>query len=649
MEGASLNKVVAVGSNFYLPLTKRADLEHLRHTLATYKHIFTLRVDGTDGWSMTLSFQSNQNAQKIFKVKNIMGIGELLQRKSSRRADSCRFAGLIDKSLKGRGYLKLCDILVVIVRYSNYDVIIRSTKNSTDFGYSIKFTNSFFKTWRPARSRRRETRASAQQLQNNLDLNTYIELHITIERKAYNVMELYEGGWKKHLISAIAVANSYFNTFRITALIAHVDIWNATPPINLSYNHANATKSDLEQFLSDYCIYRRENILPVIPHDAGAIIADYRSLNSSNLGKAFISRMCSKSLSCLIIRSSDPRAMGQVLVHELGHLLGLNHEEQQISLMYKYHEECDCGKRHTCNSNCCDPDTCKLYTNASCAAGECCNLTTCQLKPACTLCRERRHEDCDIEEYCSGETNAYGHCGWRYQAFGYPRYHYKKCNTLTDAYCGLLHCDSEHSRKKLTLIQTHSLVGKNRAVLESSEICYTVQYNTEMSDKDPGQVPTGASCGSNRDYMCEKGECKKVKTKKSCERCFAKEYICNQFADCVEVPDALCMPVYDLLRKKSELFVFSLLTAHVMRHKEFNFDKKSHDANMNNESELSLKSSPSKSLMITEFIFLNSGEEESCDRSTTDVLRVICIIDNVRREAFSCSGAGSSQCQPISD
>lgn len=37
-------------------------------------------------------------------------------------------------------------------------------------------------------------------------------------------------------------------------------------------------------------------------------------------------------------------------------------------------EECDCGLPEKCTNNCCDPVTCKLRGNATCATGACCDL-----------------------------------------------------------------------------------------------------------------------------------------------------------------------------------------------------------------------------------------------------------------------------------
>lgn len=36
-------------------------------------------------------------------------------------------------------------------------------------------------------------------------------------------------------------------------------------------------------------------------------------------------------------------------------------------------EQCDCGPAEFCDNPCCDPDTCMLAVNATCASGACCD------------------------------------------------------------------------------------------------------------------------------------------------------------------------------------------------------------------------------------------------------------------------------------
>ena len=50
-------------------------------------------------------------------------------------------------------------------------------------------------------------------------------------------------------------------------------------------------------------------------------------------------------------------------------------------------EECDCGLKEHCDNPCCNPDTCNMFPNATCATGECCDFKTCQPRSLGTVCR----------------------------------------------------------------------------------------------------------------------------------------------------------------------------------------------------------------------------------------------------------------------
>ena len=53
-------------------------------------------------------------------------------------------------------------------------------------------------------------------------------------------------------------------------------------------------------------------------------------------------------------------------------------------------EQCDCGTSLQCSrqsEKCCDPYTCKLFRNASCSNGRCCNKF--QLLAKGTICRRK--------------------------------------------------------------------------------------------------------------------------------------------------------------------------------------------------------------------------------------------------------------------
>ncbi|KAI8423044.1 hypothetical protein MSG28_014130 [Choristoneura fumiferana] len=133
-------------------------------------------------------------------------------------------------------------------------------------------------------------------------------------------------------------------------------------------------------------------------------------------------------------------------------------------------EQCDCGTApgefatrdggDACHA-CCRPD-CTLRANATCAHGQCCDLTTCRPKAPGTECRSADRE-CDLPEYCSG--------------------HSQFCPT-DDALCGMLQCRHLNERLEFGTIIP----------------CRTVIIDLGLSDVDPGLVPDGAKCGVDKVY-----------------------------------------------------------------------------------------------------------------------------------------------------
>jgi hypothetical protein len=244
-------------------------------------------------------------------------------------------------------------------------------------------------------------------------------------------------------------------------------------------------------------------------------------------------------------------------------------------------EECDCGLPEYCTNQCCDPETCKLYGNASCATGECCDLKICKLKGVGTLCRSADQE-CDLPEYCTGQneycpddvykTNTeicadgeafcyegscrtrsdqckllwgptgevsdekcyklnvkggrHGHCG--YSFFNET---FVKCNE-ENILCGMLHCTNRNDQLEFGLEATSILSHAFLSVNGSIKACKSAVIDLGLDQADPGMVPNGAKCGESK--MCVNQKCVSVSSVagRTCpHNCFNNGW-CNNLGHC---------------------------------------------------------------------------------------------------------------------
>lgn len=220
-------------------------------------------------------------------------------------------------------------------------------------------------------------------------------------------------------------------------------------------------------------------------------------------------------------------------------------------------EQCDCGTSQFCQNPCCDPDTCMLRSNASCATGSCCDLTTCRPRSAGFECRTADDSECDLPEFCTGESE---YCppdyyrrdtepcaaGTAYCYEGACRSHNDQCRTLwgpsgrsspecyannakgtrhgscgydqlkqnytvcakEDTMCGSLQC--RHLNERLEFgMETRAVLAYSYVTSRETNTlipCRTVTVDFGLQTVDPGLTPNGARCGEDR--MCVNQRCR---------------------------------------------------------------------------------------------------------------------------------------------
>ncbi|XP_077870555.1 disintegrin and metalloproteinase domain-containing protein 11-like [Saccoglossus kowalevskii] len=214
---------------------------------------------------------------------------------------------------------------------------------------------------------------------------------------------------------------------------------------------------DILETLNNFLSYRSEYIVGHVDHDTAHLLSG-RYFEGSASGKAIYNGMCSDTDSGGVsenMDSSNPSVLGALLAHEIGHNIGMQHDDERScfcpdhfgcimdsnmgleppvrftscsSVDYSNFldsglghclfnvptrlldsplcgngfvedgEECDCGTSEECEDNQCCVD-CLLAYHAVCNDGECCH--NCQFMVAGSVCRGAVDE-CDITEVCTG-------------------------------------------------------------------------------------------------------------------------------------------------------------------------------------------------------------------------------------------------------
>ncbi|CAI9564363.1 unnamed protein product, partial [Staurois parvus] len=270
---------------------------------------------------------------------------------------------------------------------------------------------------------------------------------------------------RTRILKILNYINTVYKLLNIFVTLTGMEIWNTEDHFQVVTN--------IHHTLDRFSDWRKKNLFPRKPHDNAQFLTNV-DFDGNDVGLAYTKEMCDDKWSAGVNQdhSADPIRVGATMAHEMGHNLGMNHDENECKCYpkpcimtpslsgdtpYKFSscshqsyqnfienqkslcmknkpqnsdilndpvcgnqfteagEECDCGTVEECTNNCCDATTCKLKQGVQCAEGECCK--DCQLKTAGSVCRPTKDE-CDLPDMCDGKSPM---CpSDRFQANGVP-------------------------------------------------------------------------------------------------------------------------------------------------------------------------------------------------------------------------------------
>ncbi|KAL3269603.1 hypothetical protein HHI36_008667 [Cryptolaemus montrouzieri] len=432
----------------------------------------------------------------------------------------------------------------------------------------------------------------------------YVELVLVIDNREYKELGENRQRVVHHCKTIANIINGLYSPLNIFIALVGVVIWTERDEISFSKNG--------DETLTNFLHYRREKLIKDHPNDNAQLLSKF-NFDNGVVGKALKGPICTYEY--WGVNTDHSPIIGLVattIAHEMGHNFGMEHDTNDCkcpdtrcimapsssteapthwsscSLNYlllafthgmdyclknkpqalfdspvcgngfvEPGEQCDCGLPEHCDNTCCNATSCMLYSNASCATGECCDLSTCMPKNAGVLCRSADYE-CDLPEYCTGQSefcpgdvykmdtevcdNGKAYCyhgfcrtrtdqckllwgetgkssdeqcykmntkGSRHGNCGYNKFNksFTKCHNES-ILCGMLHCRHLNERLEFGMesvaILSQSFINSRGTIIP----CRNAIVDLGINQIDPGLAPDGAACGVGK--MCVNQRCMSV-------------------------------------------------------------------------------------------------------------------------------------------
>ncbi|XP_068817594.1 disintegrin and metalloproteinase domain-containing protein 8 [Capricornis sumatraensis] len=285
----------------------------------------------------------------------------------------------------------------------------------------------------------------------------YVELFVVTDSTEFQRFGSREA-MRQRVLEVVNHVDKLYQELNFRVVLVGLEMWNGGDKIQVS--------SQPDATLDNFLAWRTRELVGRQAHDNVQLITGV-DFTGTTVGLAKVSTMCSQNSGAVNQdHSLNPIGVASTMAHEMGHNLGMDHDENvagcycpvpregggcvmaaSIGSQYprkfshcsradletflekrrtaclvdtpdldrlvggpvcgngflERGEQCDCGRPEDCQNRCCNASTCLLAEGAECAHGACCH--ECRVKPAGELCRPAK-DQCDLGEHCDGRWPA---------------------------------------------------------------------------------------------------------------------------------------------------------------------------------------------------------------------------------------------------
>ncbi|XP_017162039.1 disintegrin and metalloproteinase domain-containing protein 9 [Poecilia reticulata] len=317
----------------------------------------------------------------------------------------------------------------------------------------------------------------------------YVELLLVVDNDRFKHMNGNETAVREQMIHLANLIDGIYTQLNVRVVLVGLDIWTKQNLIN--------TEGGAGEVLSRFTQWREKELVPRRRHDSAQLIL-MKSFGVT-AGMAYVSTVCSRSHGGGInaFLNNNVAAFASIVAHELGHNLGMNHDDGRscscpaaACIMHSGATwrrvlgvalpltRCAFQNGHPCRNQ-----------QAYCYNGRCQHLDgQCQalFGPKATAAPDICFKD------VNSKGDRFGNCG--YQHFGY-----KKCESR-NAQCGKLQCLNVKGGTVFGILPSIITTPIHGAT------CFGVDFMLGSDVPDPGMVNEGTKCGDNQ--VCMNFECR---------------------------------------------------------------------------------------------------------------------------------------------